>query len=87
MVECPICMENKLILKKWPTCQHYFCQPCIHTWISCNNNCGCPVCRASGGYYFLFINTLNKVITFLRVDFPKHWELFSDFMIEQGIIL
>ena len=45
--QCPICFENKPLLKL--DCTHTFCETCIKSWLPNLNfsNGSCPVCRQS----------------------------------------
>lgn len=87
MSECPICYEVHQILFPWSSCQHCFCIKCIKQWRFFSINQNCPICRHPQKYSFSILNIIKRLIIFLTVDLPEHWECISDFMIEQRIIL
>ena len=87
MSECPICYEIHQVLFPWSSCQHYFCIECIKQWGLKSDTQSCPICRHPPNYYFSILNIFKRLIIFLTVELPEHWECITDIMIEQRIIL
>lgn len=87
MFECPICLEDHPKLYPWSSCQHLFCDNCIQQWSLLDVKKTCPMCRTPRNESFLILDIIKRIINFLTVIVPEHWECFSDFMVEQRIIL
>ena len=82
---CPICFQTTFLDKFSIKCNHYFCKVCLEKWEEINSSC--PICRYPKTKLEIFLN--NPFLTIYQYIklFWNNYSEFSDFMIDQRIIL
>ncbi|XP_065083275.1 tripartite motif-containing protein 54-like [Ochlerotatus camptorhynchus] len=76
LLQCEICLESVQDARLCPQCSRFFCDKCIHGWITTRSS-SCPSCRAVLRYDTLVkgcsINEMQESITLLVSSLEKHY--------------